>query len=190
MTGRTQLDPVPEWVIAEMPPGYRTRLLEIERLSADLHAMDGIGRVLWATGERLVDAVAALFGALKCEVDAAPGRPVFVNLGESRRLLLLVSAAAGPIEKTHEELAGAFQAMQFAGPADRVVFVANNVAATPPAERPEPVAPDALAVLGVLAERDEDLVVAEPARLAVAGRAADRLGKVRQPAVARGAGPA
>ena len=36
MTGRTQLDPVPEWVIAEMPPGYRTRLLEIERLAADL----------------------------------------------------------------------------------------------------------------------------------------------------------
>ena len=41
-----------------MPPGYQTRLGEIERLSADLDAMDRIGRVLWESGEPLRDAVA------------------------------------------------------------------------------------------------------------------------------------
>ena len=42
----------PEWLAAEMPPGYQTRLLEIERLSGDLRTMDAVARVLFkqATG--------------------------------------------------------------------------------------------------------------------------------------------
>ena len=151
MTGQTQaaLTEAPEWLSAEMPPGYQTRLWEIERLSADLDAMDRIGRVLWETGEPLRDAVDALFGALKCEVDATPGStgPLVVKLGESRRLLLVVSGSASPIQKTDEELAHAFRAVQFASANDRVVFVANNDPATPPADRPDPVLPDALDVL-------------------------------------------
>lgn len=151
MTGRTQpaLAQAPEWMAAEMPPGYQTRLLELQRLSADLHAMDRIGRVLWETGEPLRDAVGALFGALKCKVDVTPGTagPIAVKLGESRGLLFLVSNAANPIQKTNEELAQAFQAVQFATVDDRVVFVANNDPATPPASRPDPVLPDALGVL-------------------------------------------
>ena len=70
-----------------------------------------------------------------------------VKLDESRRLLLLVSGAAGPIQKTDEELAHVFRAVQFASPNDRVVFVANNDPATPPAARPDPVLPDAADVL-------------------------------------------
>jgi len=151
VTGRTQpaLAQAPEWITAEMPPGYQTRLLEIQRLSADLHAMDSIGRVLWETGEPLRDAVGAVFGALKCEVDATAGTagPIAVKLGESGRLLVVVSGAAGPIQKTNEELAQAFQAVQFAAVDDRVVLVVNNDPATPPAERPDPVLPDALGVL-------------------------------------------
>jgi hypothetical protein len=151
MTERTQatLTDAPEWLKAEMPPGYQTRLWEIERLSADLHAMDRIGRVLWETGEPLRDAVGALFNALKCEVDATPGStgPLVVNLGESHRLLLVVSSSASPIQKTDEELAQAFRAVQFASANDRVVFVANNDPATPPADRSDPVLPDALGVL-------------------------------------------
>ena len=40
MAGRMleALAQAPDWMAAEMPPGYQTRLLEIERLSADLHA--------------------------------------------------------------------------------------------------------------------------------------------------------
>jgi hypothetical protein len=151
MTGRT--DPavagVPDWIVEEMPPGYQTRLLEIKRLSADLKAMDGIGCVLWETGEALRDAVGTLFAALKCEVDPAPGDrgAIAVGLGASRRLLLVVSGAGSPIQKTNEELARSFQAMQFAGANDRVVLVVNNHPATPPADRPEPILPDALGVL-------------------------------------------
>jgi hypothetical protein len=147
MTGRTQaaFAQAPEWVADEMPPGYRTRLVEIERLSGDLREMDRIGCVLWETGEPLRDAVSAVFGALRCEVDGASGAagPIVVKLGEARRLLLVVSGAASQVEKTHEDLVRAFQALQFAGAGDRVVFVTSNDPATPPADRPDPLSPDA-----------------------------------------------
>ena len=139
----------PDWMVAEMPPGYQTRLLEIRRLSADLKAMDGIGCVLWQTGEALRDAVGKLFAALKCEVDPMPGDTgaIAVGLGGLRRLLLVVSAAAGPIQKMNEELACSFRAVQFAGENDRVVLVVNNHPTTPPADRPDPILPDALGVV-------------------------------------------
>ncbi len=150
MAGRATLTlaQAPSWVVAEMPPGYETRLVEIKRLSADLRAMEAVGCVLWETGDALRDAVRAVFAALKCEVDAAPGTagPIVVKLGESRRLLLVVSSAAGPIQRTHEELARAFQAVQFADANDRVVLVASNDPATPPADRPDPISADALGI--------------------------------------------
>jgi hypothetical protein len=151
MTGRTYpaVAGIPDWVVEEMPPGYQTRLLEIERLSADLQAMDGIGCILWKTGDVLRNAVGTLFAALKCEVDPTSGDAgaIAVGLGGSRRLLLVVSGGGSPIEKTNEELARSFQAMQFAGANDRVVLVVNNHPATPPADRPDPILPDALDVL-------------------------------------------
>ncbi len=139
----------PDWMVAEMPPGYQTRLLEIERLSADLQAMDGIGCVLWETGEALRDAVGTLFAALKCEVGPTAGDTgaIAVGLSGSRRLLLVVSGAGSPIQKTNEELARSFQTVQSAGANDRVVLVVNNHPATPPADRPDPILPDALGVL-------------------------------------------
>jgi len=151
MTERRQpaLAQAPEWMAAEMPPGYQTRLFELQRLSADLHAMDRIGRLLWETGDPLRDTVTEVFGALKCDVDVTPGTagPIAVKLGDSRRLLVVVSGAASPIQKTDEALAQAFQAVQFAGADDRVVFVANSDPATPPADRPDAVLPDAVDVL-------------------------------------------
>ncbi len=151
MTGITNpaVTGAPDWMVAEMPPGYRTRLLEIERLSADLQAMDGIGCVLWKTGEPLRDAIVALFAALKCEVDPTPGDTgaIVVGIGGSRRLLLVVSGAGNPIQKTNEELSRSFQAVQFAGANDRVVLVVNNHPAAPPADRPDPILPAALGVL-------------------------------------------
>jgi hypothetical protein len=137
----------PEWVAAEMPPGYRTRLFEIQRLANDLKAMDQIGHVLWETGDALLEAVCGIFSALDCPVDAPPGGPIGVRIGESRRLLLVVSSAPGTIQKTSEELARAFQAVQYASGDDRVVLVATGDPATPPAERPDPILPDALGML-------------------------------------------
>jgi len=139
----------PEWLAAEMPPGYQTRLLEIDRLRAELRSMDEIGRVLWDSGDPLRTAVAAVFASLKCEVEAAHGAasPVHVKFGDARRLVLLVSDAVPPVPKTHEDLARAFQAVQFAASDDRVVFVGGNLPDVPPAARPDVVAPEALAVL-------------------------------------------
>ena len=140
---------VPNWIVAEMPPGYQTRLLEIERLSADLKAMDDIACVLWEADGPLRDAVCRLFAALKCEVDPtfSDTGEIAVGLGGSRRLLLVISGADSPIEKRNEDLAHSFQAVQFAGPSDRVVLVVNTNSATPPTDRPDPILPDALAVL-------------------------------------------
>lgn len=139
----------PDWVAAEMPPGYHTRIAEIQRLSADLHAMDEIGRVLWQTGEPLKDAVRGVLAALKCEVDSTPGAvgSIAVKLDTTRRLLLHVSGASGAIQKTSEDLAQAFQVLQFAGERDRVVLVANAGGDTRPAGRPDPVTAEALHVL-------------------------------------------
>jgi hypothetical protein len=139
----------PEWIPAEMPPGYQTRLVEIQRLSDELYAMDRVGRVLWETGEALRGSVGELFAALRCEADVTPGssEPIVVKLGDARRLLLVVSDAASPLQKADEQLARAFQAVQRASADDRVVLVANNEPAARPAERPEPLLPDALDVL-------------------------------------------
>ncbi len=151
MAARMQLDVsrAPEWMAAEMPPGYQTRLLEIQRLSEELQAMDRVGRLLWERGEALRGAVAAVFGALRCEVEFKldSGGAIPVKVGESRRLLLLVSDAAGPIQKTNEVLARAFEAVQFAEAGDRVVLVAGNDHGTPPANRTDPLLPDALDML-------------------------------------------
>jgi hypothetical protein len=151
MTERSQpaLAQAPEWMIAEMPPGYQTRLWEIERMSAELRAMDRIGSVLWETGEPLRNTVCAVFGAFKCEMDATAGSagPTVVKLGDSRRLLIVVSGTGSPIRKTDEELAQAFRAVQFASADDRVVLVVNNDPQTAPADRLDPALPDALSVV-------------------------------------------
>ena len=140
---------IPDWMVAEMPQGYQTRLNEIERLSAELKEMDGIGCVMWAMGEVLTDAVRALFAALKCDVDSKPGNmpAIAVSLGGSRRLLITVAGVSSPIQKTNEELTHSFQAVQHAGQNDRVVLVVNSTPARPPADRHTPILPDALDVL-------------------------------------------
>jgi hypothetical protein len=144
------LSAAPDWVPAEMPPGYHTRLLEIERLTADLRAMDPFGRLLWAAGPSLTEAVCDTFLALKFDAalmpePAASGITVKLNRG---RLLLHVAPGAGIIRKKSPELAQVFQMMQeFAGDADRVVLVANSDPATHPADRAEGIEPDAAGFL-------------------------------------------
>jgi hypothetical protein len=140
---------VPDWVAAEMPPGYQTRLAEIERLAAELREMDAIGRVLYQTGEPLHEGVRALFGALKCEGEPTPEAPwsLAVKLDGSRRLLVYVPGNGMPLQKSSEALTHAFQLVQVAGDRDRVVIVASNDPETPPAQRPDPVRPDAMQVL-------------------------------------------
>ena len=81
MTGRTQpaLTQAPEWMTAEMPPGYQTRLLETQaavgrsRRDGSHRARPlGHGRAAEGCGGRGVR-------ALKCEVDVTSAPP-----GQSR----------------------------------------------------------------------------------------------------------
>lgn len=150
MTPRAQNETqAPEWVVAEMPPGYQTRLAEIERLMSELREMDAIARVLYDGGQPLSDGVRAVFGAMKCEAEPAPEAPwaLAVKLDGARRLLVHVPFTDAPLQKSSEALTHAFQLVQLAGDRDRVVLVVNNDPATPPAQRPDPVRPDALQVL-------------------------------------------
>ena len=140
----------PDWLAAEMPPGYTTRLLEIQRLSEDLQSMARFGRLLWASGGELADAVYETFTALRFDVARAkPGAPaIAVPLDSNRRLLLQVTASEGPIQKKDSVLTDVFQVVrESAGDADRIALVVNTDMTRRPADRQPPVDADALKLL-------------------------------------------
>src|SRR5205823_4232368 len=98
MTLKPQTPSAPDWLAAEMPPGYRNRLEEMERLARDLEAMARFGRLLCAVGPELRDAVYDAFAAL--EFDVSPVRnDIIVSLDSRRRLLVHVSASVRPIKR-------------------------------------------------------------------------------------------
>ena len=141
----------PDWVVAEMPPGYQNRVAEIQRMLLELEEMGRFGRLLYETGPGLADVVRQVFAALKFETEmvAGPGAPspaIAVRLDRERRLLVQTSGAAEPIQRKGAELAHVFQLMhETAEETDRVVLVTNVDAAKRPADRAAAFAPDALA---------------------------------------------
>jgi hypothetical protein len=141
----------PEWVIAEMPPGYRTRVAEIQRLTADLQAMSRFGRLLCEVGTPLAEAVQDVFTAIKfdAELTAGPGcADVVVRLDGGRRLLLHVAADRQPLQRKSTEIAHTFQILhEVANEFDRVVLVTNAEPDTPPSNRGGAVTAEALAFL-------------------------------------------
>jgi hypothetical protein len=141
----------PDWLVAEMPPGYQNRLEEIERLTRDLQAMWRFGRLLWASGPLLSETVRDVFATLKLSVESVQsGSSSFlvIHLENNRRLLLHVSSSQEVIEKKSADVAEAFRLLhEFGGEHDRAVLVANPHAVMPPAMRPEGVAPEALTML-------------------------------------------
>jgi hypothetical protein len=142
----------PDWVVAEMPPGYQNRVAEIQRLTADLHEMSRFGRLLREVGPGLAEAVCGVFAALKFEAstDLGPdGTGVVVKLDGQRRLLMHMSGEEQTIEKKNAELARVFQMLhEFADEHDRVVFVTNNEPGKRPTDRAESLAREALTLLG------------------------------------------
>jgi hypothetical protein len=141
----------PDWLAAQMPPGYNTRLVEIQRLSEELRGMGRFGRLLWTSGDELADAVRETFIALKYDALATPGMPassVTVNLDTHRRLLLHVSSSEGSIEKKDPDLAHVFHTLhEVADDNDRIVLVVNCHPTTRPADRPDPIDSDAMKLL-------------------------------------------
>jgi len=142
---------IPGWVVEQMPAGYQTRMVEIQRLTAELREMDRFSQLLWQVGDALTDAVGDLFVTLKFDVESLRGAgagPLAVKLENRRRLLLHVSRATGSIQKKDEDLAQIFQLLhEFAGGDDRVVLVANSAPERRPADRPDPIASDAIDLL-------------------------------------------
>ena len=141
----------PEWLAAEMPPGYNTRLMEIQRLSEELRSMGQFGRLLWTVGDELAEAVCETFVALKFDTTPTPGSQpasLTVNVDGRRRLLLYVSPSQGLIEKKSPDIAHVFQMLhEVAGDDDRIVLVANGDPATRPADRRDPIDPEAMKLL-------------------------------------------
>ena len=141
----------PEWLPAEMPPGYRNRLEEMQRLSRDLEEMDRFGLLLYAVGDELAEAVHQVLVAIGLDAASATGArgsAIDVTLDASRRLLVLVSASTRPIDRRSEDLAAVFQILhERAGQADRVVLVSNTDPAIRPADRPEGMTAEALNLL-------------------------------------------
>lgn len=140
----------PDWLTAEMPAGYQNRLAEIERLTADLRAMDRTGRLLWEIGEPLNAAVRDLFAGFEYDVEPISGVAgrMIVQLDTRRRLLLQVSQTDLQVVKKSNEVAQLFQLLhEVAGHEDRVVLVANNERATHPADRSDAISAEALGFL-------------------------------------------
>jgi len=134
-----------------MPPGYRTRIEEVERLTKDLDDMLRFGRLLYTTGPMLGEAVRDVFTTLKLEVETVPCGEVAVgavHLGGKRRLLIHVSASADLLEKKSPDVAAAFQILhELGGEQDRVLLAANPHGGLPPAKRPDPATAEAVDML-------------------------------------------
>jgi hypothetical protein len=140
----------PDWLVAEMPPGYQTRFAEIQRLSAEMNAMDRMARLLWDSGPSLREAVSEAFAALKYEIEPAPAdaNVLAVKLDARRRFLVHVADGHGVIEKKSPELAATFRLVhEVGGDDDRTLLIASGDPAVPPKARAAAVTPDALKLL-------------------------------------------
>ena len=147
----TDVQAKPAWLTAEMPPGYRNRLEEIERLSRELDQLSRFGSLLYSVGDALSAAVKEACAALDFETVATRrpgGLSVDVKLDSARRVLFHVSASDAVIQRKSQDLAHVFQMLhEVAGADDRVVLIANHHPDTRPADRPEGIEADALNLL-------------------------------------------
>lgn len=141
----------PDWVVAEMPPGYQNRVAEIQRLTADLEEMGRFARLLTEAGAPLASAVRDLFAALHCEIETGPHVPatgVVVRLPQGR-LLLHCAQDTTTVERKSPEIAHVFQLLhEIADERDHVVLVSNAWPDRAPAERGESMTADAAAFIG------------------------------------------
>ena len=119
----------PDWIAAELPPEYADIARKIEDLRQEARKYERLADVLWCVGEPLKAAVRAVFEALDCTtVTPAAGSnfDLAVDIAPEQRLLIEVMGGTAPFDKRAPEVGRAFRAIQEdAGPADRVVLVAN-----------------------------------------------------------------
>jgi len=141
----------PDWLAAEMPPGYRNRLEELQRLARELEELERFGRLLCAVGPELGGAVRDMLAALELDIVAAPAgteSSIVVKLDSGRRLFLYVSPSEHPVQRRSQELAHVFQIIhEQASEGDRVVLIANHSPTVRPVERRYGVDAEAVSLL-------------------------------------------
>src|SRR5436189_5662823 len=112
---QTTVEIGPDWVVAEMPPGYQNRVREIQMLVADLEAMGRFGRLLTETGARLGEAVRDVFASLRYETTLMADETStagVVGLDGRRRLLVHVAGDGQVVQKKSPEISRVFQVLQ------------------------------------------------------------------------------
>jgi hypothetical protein len=131
------LDLGPDWVVAEMPPGYQNRVAEIQRLAADLESMSRFGRLLTETGARLGEAVRDVFASLQYDAAlTADGNLTTLVVPLDRgRIHLHIAGDGRLIQKKSPEVSRIFQLLQAADDRDHVVIVTNVEPDRQPADR-------------------------------------------------------
>jgi hypothetical protein len=141
--------PAPSWLAAQMPPVYRSRFEEIQRLAAEIQGMDRMGRLLWEQGATLKEVVNEAFASLKTKPEwNDDGSCLMVRVDPARRVLVHVVTADGPLERNSEGVANAFKVLQtVAGSDDRIVLVTTGQRTLPPHERGETVSAEAAELL-------------------------------------------
>jgi len=139
----------PEWLVAKMPPGYRNRYEEMQRVSNVIKGMDKVGQLLWECGAPLEEAAQEAFLALKTGVEWLDGHAALVvGLEGGRRLLVHIAQEEGPLAKKSGALTAAFRVLQdLAGPNDRTVLLATSDRTVAPEERGETVTAEGVDLL-------------------------------------------
>ena len=150
-TENTSVEIGPDWVVAEMPPGYQNRVREIQMLMADLEAMGRFGRLLTDTGARLGEAVRDVFVALRFETALmadGTSTAVVVAIDHRSRLLVHVAADGQLVQKRSPEIARVFQVLhEVAEEGDHVVLVTNTEPERKPADRAQSLSAEGAAFL-------------------------------------------
>ena len=142
----------PEWVLPELPSRYHEANRAIRDLKQEVRSLGAMSVLLWQSGDRLAEGVAEAFRRFGLSVTPTPPGATYdlvVNLEGPRRLLVEVTGIDGAIQKKSNKIGQVLQAVQEAGPDDRVVLALNAFRDLPPQDRvgKEIVTKDALALI-------------------------------------------
>jgi len=144
--------PAPDWVGAWMPQRHVEIVAEIERLKEEVRQIESLGRLLWQTGPPLREAVLDVCRALGFETERHPAgetADLAVELGEGRRLLVLVTGTEASLTNRSPSIKRVFEATQELDEGTRVVLEGKVHRERPIADRDwiDPVASDDMMVI-------------------------------------------
>jgi len=134
---QSAVDLGPDWVVAEMPPGYQNRVAEIQRLAADLESMGRFGRLLTETGARLGETVRDVLASLQYDATLTVDGNVTTVVAplDRGRIYMHIASDGQLIQKKSPEIARVFQLLQASDDRDHIVLITNAEPDRRPADR-------------------------------------------------------